>query len=365
MKSIKILTAGLILSFTAQCVLAVGPTYVKDNIAASASWTKDNSPYVLQNDITVIKGAILTIDPGVEVQFSTPPTAKSGKEPNLVIQGGIKAVGNSTTPISFVPSVAGGYWGAIYFYTSDPANSVLQGCLIKGGHIVCNGSSPNISQCSIYGGKSGVEIAVNSSPQIINNRITANQYGLILLDATANPVISKNEIYNNNYGIYFKDFGTPTLSDNKIYNNLKYNLVNYSPKPLSMPNNDFKSTDAAAVARSIYDGASNPVYGKLTVTPFAGAVVEAAGSTVNAAANPLVSTNIPPLPTPVASTAVAVASAPQAKPVIQEEDFWSYGRPFDAMKVSNLEQGKSQSSGVVKILAVGATAVVTAVLLFL
>ncbi len=357
MKSIKVLTAGLILIFAAQCVFAAGPTYIKDTITASTSWIKDNSPYVIQNDITVAKGAILTIDPGVEVQFSTPPTAKSGKEPNLVIQGGIKAVGNATSTISFVPSVAGGLWGAIYFYNSDPANSVLQGCLIKGGHIVCNGSSPNISQCSIYGGKSGVEIAVNSQPQIINNRITANIYGLILLSDSANPVVTKNEIYNNNYGIYFKDFGTPNISDNKIYNNLKYNLVNYSAKPLSMPNNDFHSADPLVVVKTIYDGASNPAYGRLTVVPFASAGVAVPGTTTTAA-NPAPVANVTP-------AAAAVVSAPQAKPAIQEEDFWSYGRPFDAMKISNLEQNKQQPSGVVKILAVGATAVVTAVLLFL
>ena len=64
-------------------------------------------------------------------------------------------------------------------------------------------------------------------------------------------------------------------------------------------------------------------------------------------------------PAPVAGT-----QAPE-QPKIQEEDLWSYGRPFDAMKISNVEAQKKKPSNAVKILAVGATAVVTVVLLFL
>jgi parallel beta-helix repeat protein len=322
---------------------AVGPTYVTTAISISTTWTKDNSPYVIQNDITIAKGAVLTIDPGVEVRFTAPASGKVGSGPNLVIQGGLKAVGNSATPISFSPAVTGSLWGAIYFYNCDSANSLLQGCMIKGGRIVCNGSSPTITQCAIYGAKSGVEIAMNSQPQIIGNRITANNVGIILLSDTASPVISRNEIYNNNYGFYLKDFGTPNVSGNKIYRNVKYNMVNYSAKSMAVPNNDFQMVDAQQIMRTIYDGAFNASFGRVNFSPYVG------------------------MPAGQAPTAVAAAQpgAEQPKPQIQEEEFWSYGRPFDAMKVSNLEDQKKKSSNAVKILAVGATAVVTVVLLFL
>ena len=334
----------LLLIVNIESAQAVGPTYVKDAISASTSWTKDNSPYVIQNDITIAKGAVLTIDPGVEVRFVVPATGKVGSGPNLVIQGGLKAVGNSATPISFGPAVAGSLWGALYFYNSDTMNSVLQACMVKGGRIVCNGSSPTITQCAIYGAKSGVEVAMNSQPQIIGNKITANGIGIVLLSDTASPVISNNEIYNNNYGFYLKDFGAANISGNKIYNNLKYNMVNYSAKPLAVPNNDFRILDAQQIMRTIYDGAYNASLGRINFLPFAGM--------------------------PAGQTAPAVAAAPagaatQEKPKIQEEEFWSYGRPFDAMKISNVDQQKKKPSSAVKILAVGATAVVTVVLLFL
>lgn len=336
---------GLFLVAGFQVANAAGPTYVKDStIAVSTEWTKDNSPYILQNDVVVSRGAILTIDPGVEVQFTSSDTTKQGSGPNLVIQGGLKAVGNSTAPIAFNPSVQGSLWGAIYFYNSDSANSILQSCMIKGGRVVCNSSSPVITQSAIYGARSGVEVGANSQPQIIGNRITADGYGINLLADTASPVITGNEIYNNNYGFYLKDFGTPNISGNRIYNNIKFNIVNSSVKSLNAPNNDFRILDAQQIVRTVYDGAYNPSLGRINFIPYVGMPV---GQTQQV----LVSTQ--------------PAAINQEKPKIQEEDFWSYGRPFDAMKISNVDAQKKKPSNTVKVLAVGATAVVTVVLLFL
>lgn len=332
--------AALLLLATSHQVNAAGPTNVSDNIAASTEWTKDNSPYILQKDIVVSKGAVLTIDPGVEVQFVVSVATKVGSGPNLVIEGGLKAVGNVTASISFNPAATGSLWGALYFYNADSNNCILQGCLIKGGRVVCNGASPTITQCAIYGAKTGVEIYANSQPQVVNNKITANGYGISLRSETANPVVTNNEIYNNNVGFYFENFGTPTISGNRIYNNLKYNMINYSAKPLDAPNNDFRTTDTQQIARTIYDGNYNASLGRINLgmTP---------GSGQPAMAN-----------APTASTS-------REKPKIQEEDFWSYGRPFDAMKITNEEDKNKKSSSTVKVLAVGATAVVTVVLLFL
>jgi parallel beta-helix repeat protein len=336
MKILLSLMAALILFVNSyQAAHAVGPTNVKDPISVSTVWTKDNSPYIIQNDITVARGAILSIEPGVEVRLTS-----SAKGSNLIVQGGLRAVGNSQSPISFLPVAQGAFWGAIYFQNSDTANCVLQGCLIKGGSVVCYGSSPTIAQCAIYGSKCAIEVAANSQPQITGNRITANSYGIYLFADSASPVISNNEIYNNTYGFYIKDFGTPVISGNKIYSNVKLNVLNYTAKSLSAPNNDFRSTDAQLIAKTIYDGAFDARLGRFNFMPYVGM--------------------------PSGQGAPVVANAAQAeKPKVSEDEFWSYGRPFDAMKISNVDNDKKKPSNTVKILAVGATAVVTAVLLFL
>lgn len=344
---ISFLLAVLTFGFV-QAGFAAGPTSVSGTISTSTQWTKDNSPYVIQSDVTVAPGAVLTIDAGVEVQFVVPAGAKPGSTPNLVIRGGLRAIGNSTGWVSFSSQTNGALWGAIYFYNSDPANSALQVCTIKGGRVVCNGSSPTISQCILFGGKSGVEVMANSQPQILGNKITANSVGIALLDATANPTISNNQIYNNNFGFYLKDFGTPTVTGNVIYNNLKYNMVNYSAKTLMAPNNDFKIADAQQIMRTIYDGAYNPSLGRVNFMPFTGAGAGSAGS-----------------PSAVASAPAPQGAVTQEKPSVNEDEFWGYGRPFDAMKITNVDNQKDKPSNTVKVLAVGATAVVTAVLLFL
>jgi len=115
MKHVNVFMTGLLILLPCQEALAVGPTYVKDAISVSATWTKDGSPYVIQNDISVSKGAVLTIEPGTQVQFVAGTGAKLGASPNLVIQGGIRAVGSSQAPIYFTPASTGGLWGAIYF----------------------------------------------------------------------------------------------------------------------------------------------------------------------------------------------------------------------------------------------------------
>ncbi len=331
---------------------AAGPTYVTNHIMASATWTKAESPYVIQSDILVAKGAILTIEPGVEIRFVATQggkvTGATTANTDLIIQGGLKAVGSATEPIQFVPATAGAFWGAVYFSNADSANCLLQGCMIKGGKVVCNFASPTITQCAIFGSQSGIEVAYNANPQIINNRITANGAGIVLWANTSSPVIQKNQIYNNNFGIYAKSFGTPTISENAIYQNRKYNIVNFAAMDMTMPNNDFRDTVIENLSRLVYDGWDRAGLGKVVFMPYVGMP---AGQTMTPAAS---------------TTPTASATATAEEPKLDfEEELWGYGRPFDAMKLENIEKKQKKSNGAVKILAVGATAALTVVFLFL
>jgi hypothetical protein len=61
----------------------------------------------------------------------------------------------------------------------------------------------------------------------------------------------------------------------------------------------------------------------------------------------------------------ATATSPAQQPKIQESDLWSYGRPFDGMKLSNMDTKKNKPDSGIKILAVGATALLAIGLIFL
>jgi parallel beta-helix repeat protein len=341
-KNIRSLVASVFSLFISMGIAwAAGPTYVHDAISVSTEWTQANSPYILQNDVAVQKGAVLTIDPGVTVQFMTPSNAHAST--NLVIQGAIKAVGAYTNPIHFVPATTGSLWGALYFVNADSANCLMQDCVVNGGSVIFNACSPTITQCAVEGSKVGLELLGNSQAQIVRNRITGNGVGIAFLDETVSPTVTQNEIDNNNYGIYLKNFQNPVISGNRIYGNLKYNMVNYSAKPLAAPNNDFHMADAQQIMRTVYDGAYNGNYGRVNFIPYVGM---AQGQTVS----PVVASN---------------NTVTTEKPTIQEEDFWNYGRPFDAMKVSNVMTGKKKSSGAVEILAVGVMSAASVAILFL
>ena len=268
MKLIRVFTACFILLFSIRGARAAGPTYIHYNITQSTEWSLANSPYVIQQDITVLAGATLTVDPGVEVRFNSLPAAKAGTGPNLLIQGALRAVANHKAPISFISAVQGEQWGAIHFLYCDSGHCVLQQCEIRGGLIICTGSSPAITSCSISRCKRGIEVSDDSQPHIVGNWIKGNRYGLLLTADTASPVVERNVITGNNYGIYLKAFGSPTITQNQIYGNLQYNLVNASAKNLDIPGNNFNRADAAQVGRGIYDGANHPGRGRLNYMPF-------------------------------------------------------------------------------------------------
>ncbi len=79
---------------------------VSGQINANTTWTMANSPYTVFSDVTVADGVTLTIQAGVQVNFS--------QYTSLIVNGNLKAVGTATQPITFTaPVTTTGYWGYI------------------------------------------------------------------------------------------------------------------------------------------------------------------------------------------------------------------------------------------------------------
>ncbi len=62
-------------------------TDITNNILFDTTWTIDNSPYVIRNSINVLKGSVLTIDPGVVVKFDPSSDVSLNIFGDIVING--------------------------------------------------------------------------------------------------------------------------------------------------------------------------------------------------------------------------------------------------------------------------------------
>ena len=255
---LKTAVGALMAARAAATVVVTGP------ITSSADWTAAQGPYLVRGNVVVQKGAVLTLQPGTEVRFQ--PSGRGQTGGSLVVQGGLSAVGRDNKPVYFLPAVPESLWGGLYFDHSDPVRSLLEDCVITGGRVAVNGSSPTILSCVISGSRDALEVGQDSAPLVVANTITRNHYGLCLQSPTADPVVRRNQIYGNDYGVYLRDFGSPRFSVNSILNNRCYNLVNGSSKPLEMAGNDFGSPDFAVAARGIYDGNKDSKSGKVDLT---------------------------------------------------------------------------------------------------
>jgi Right handed beta helix region len=170
----------LLLSFCHCCGIASAETYVFG--AVSGVWDAAGSPYIVTQDIVVLEGTGLLINPGVEVQFTT------SKE--MWVYGQLRALGSEAEPIQFsgvedtewrgiqlisaqggtsfhncrfIGAISGGdshqttNGGAIYSENSSPVIAFCQfvGCESqysmewgdKGGAIYCDGGNPRIFNC--------------------------------------------------------------------------------------------------------------------------------------------------------------------------------------------------------------------------
>lgn len=221
-------------------------TNVGGHIASNTTWTKSNSPYWLNDTISIDSGAILTIEPGVLINCATYHVIDSFNMTNyksysFIIYGGLKAMGTLNDSIIFRdrdPGICKGGpgcsygWYGLHFYNSciDTA-CILSYCgFERMVEIIVDSCAPTITHCNIAYGACGIRIKGDSSlvPVISYNYISGNGTG-IWIQGTS-PIISYNIIwpaanggsaicFNNSNPVFrYNDImrGLSTTSSNRI-----------------------------------------------------------------------------------------------------------------------------------------------------
>ncbi|OEK06208.1 MBG domain-containing protein [Roseivirga misakiensis] len=121
MKRILLNLIGLFVSLN-----VIAQTNVSGNINANTTWTKANSPYILQGDVGIGTGQKLTIEPGVTVK-------RSGNY-YILVKGAIYAVGTEQDSIKFedsYPSQASETKFFLSFQETNLSNTTLSFLNVK------------------------------------------------------------------------------------------------------------------------------------------------------------------------------------------------------------------------------------------
>jgi plastocyanin len=176
-------------------------------------------PFIIQDDLTVLDNASLTLSPGTTIKFND-------HYDDLFINGSLTAIGTAAEPIVFTSLAddahegdtngdgsdtepAGDQWGGIWFGENSTANQ-LEHCWLG------------------YGGGFATSAIVNvytSSLSIKNSIITHSpERGIYLQQAS--PYLEANIIRNSDVGLYAYDQSLPTLVKNDFIDNNSFGVFN-------------------------------------------------------------------------------------------------------------------------------------------
>lgn len=207
-------------------------TVIKGNI--SGTLTIENSPFLINEDIQILNGKTLVINPGVTLFFE--------KDSKLIVEGAIIAIGTSQNPITFTSYSQ--FWSGIIIINSTDT-SKFKFCTIQNvykeiddtlssGAIEINNANLILENSvvkmnsSIYGG--GLLLAYSSG--IFKNNIfrenDAEIFGGAMVLQNSTAVIINNTIYNNSSfnvggGVAILDPVSIELQNNIFYENLSFN----------------------------------------------------------------------------------------------------------------------------------------------
>gem|GEM_PF-6234611 len=162
-------------------------TNVSTDIETDTVWTIADSPFVISDNIVVLEGTTLTIEPGAEVDF--------GYQKALTINGTLIARGTSDAKIRFTANRSWAHWGYILFSTTSidavfdtngnyAAGSILEHCIIENAGsadlkdnaaLILNSAAPYVHACTIRNNISrGLLVYNDAAPRIVGNTIQDN-----------------------------------------------------------------------------------------------------------------------------------------------------------------------------------------------
>jgi len=196
-------------------------------VAAGATWTRAASPYQTTCDVSVPAGAMLTIEPGVEVRL--------GANHAINVDGALRAVGTAEAPIRFGPSGEQS-WFSVQLTASSGPSEIGHAVFAKGGgarkrEMLGIATDRALVHHVEFADADGfaVEVAGGASPTIRDSRFirassgAANPPAALRLRGASRAVVENNYFESNDqFGAFWDADASPRFSGNRF----EFNAVN-------------------------------------------------------------------------------------------------------------------------------------------
>ena len=183
-------------------------------VAGRVLLTAEKSPFSVMSDLTVDRGAVIYIEPGVTLRFAPDVSLQ-------VTDGGLLAYGTAKKPIRFAATAAGGGPGA------------WKGLVLQGGRQVL------LRYIQIEGAQIGIHIA-DSAPTLHAARVAGSSQAGVVLDSGAKPDITCSVLERNGGqgGIVIQGEGlAPRIHHNTFVDNDPFQVQSYTPLQIDLSQN--------------------------------------------------------------------------------------------------------------------------------
>ncbi len=188
--------------------------------------TLGSSPYILEKDLVLEKGATLFLQPGVTLRFN-PGTSI------LIKDGGIDARGTADRVITFTSNSSfpspGSYPSVVRFEQPSRVASFFRYCILEyseTGLDIAHGA-PELDHCLIGNhSQVGMRVSNDAEPKVSYSTFFQNRgTGAVVVQGTGRPKMNRNNFIDNSFAIQ---------SFSSIYLDARENWWGSSPPPGSL-----------------------------------------------------------------------------------------------------------------------------------
>ncbi len=268
---VKALAAVFLLALTACAPLAKAPVVQRLHNLVLTEDTVWRGSILIDGEVKVAKGAVLTIEPGTDIAFVPKDLNQDGLgDGTLNIEGRLRALGTPEAPIRFRSAAEHpqpGDWLEIHADFSKEIH--LRYCEIRDSAYTLHAHFTRglVEDCHIHNNIDGCRLG--EATFTWRHNLIENNQGKGINFRNAKVEIRRNLIRRNGAGIFlFESDRTSVVEENNILlNRDNFRLGDFYAADVQLGENWWGSADPEQVAEGIFDRRQDPGIGTVTLTP--------------------------------------------------------------------------------------------------